>query len=268
MLMLKNCSVPDFRKEAGNKRIIPFGIGSWFKALETEGLAFLAKQCPYAIDNAFGITKVVLHGKEIPVYSPEKLRTETDCIVLLTSPIYMYDMYMQLDQMELEGKITCYGFPFMTITDNQHISEELVGKVLKNNSDNKATKIPRIIHGFWFSGEEKPPEYQRCFDSWQKKCPAYEIREWTKANYDTSKNSFLKKAIELGAWAAASDYARLDVLYQYGGFYLDMDVELIKPLDDMLDNSALFSFEKSTTIYLEVVVEEPFHPLIVKLLEK
>ncbi len=268
MLRLKNCSVPEFKKEAGKKRIIPFGVGSWFKALEAEDLGFLAEQCPYAIDNNNEKSKVNLHGKEIPVCAPEKLKTEADCIVLLVSPVYMYDMYIQLEEMRLEGNITCYGFPFMTITDSFEIDEKLLKKCLRDKSQIIDTKIPRIIHGCWFSGEMKPQSYQKCFDSWKKICPNYDIREWTMDNYDIFKHPFLKKAIEVKAWAFASDFARLDILYQFGGFYLDMDVELIQSMDDLLDNPMVLGFAKSTTVDLAVIGVKPHHPLIKELLDK
>lgn len=267
MLTLKNCSVPDFKKEVGNRRVIPFGVGSWFKTLEVEDLSFLTVQCPYAIDNDSCKYSTFLHGKKIPVYTPEMLKLETDCVILLVSPVYMYDMYKQLDEMELDGNITCYGFPFMTITESGNMSENQLDIVLQNNKGNSETKIPRIIHGFWFSGEKKTNEYQNCFDSWRKKCPDFDIREWTKENYDTETHPFMKKAIDYGAWAFASDYARLEVLYKYGGFYLDMDVELLKPLDDLLNNSAILNFSKSTTVDLAVVGAKPKHPLIKKLLD-
>lgn len=267
MLVLKNCSVHDFKKESVKRRIIPFGVGSWFKALEAEELSFLAEQCPYAIDNAGIKSKVILQGKIIPVYTPDRLKSEKECIVLLISPVFMYDMYMQLDRMNLEGNITCYGFPFMTITETYNLSDQFLEKVLRDNSKHIETSIPRILHGFWFSGAEKPKQYQQCFESWSKFCPSYEIREWTTTNYDTTKHPFLRKAVELGAWAFASDYARLDVLYHYGGFYLDMDVELIKPLDDLLHNSVVCGFSNSMTINLAVLGAKPHHPLVRKLLE-
>ncbi len=267
MLMLKNCSVPDFKNVVGEKRVIPFGVGNWFKTLETEDLLFLTEQCPYAIDNSTSISSVVLQGKEIPVFSPEKLREEKECVVLFVSPIYMYDMYIQLEKMNLEGSIICYGFPFMTITDTQAFDESAIETVLDYKKIKKA-RIPQIIHGFWFSGVKKPLEYERCYASWKKVCPDFDIVEWTKENYDISKHPFLKQAIDLEAWAFAADYARLDVLYEYGGFYLDMDVELIQSLGDLVSNAAVLGFSKSTTIDLAVLGAEPKHPLIKKLLEK
>lgn len=44
----------------------------------------------------------------------------------------------------------------------------------------------------------------------------------------------MREAASVGKWAFVSDYARIDILHEYGGIYLDTDVELLKPLDAFL----------------------------------
>ena len=56
--------------------------------------------------------------------------------------------------------------------------------------------------------------------------------------------------MELGLWAVASDYARLDTVYRMGGIYMDMDIELLKPLDSFLGNKAIFSFANNVNVDL------------------
>ena len=89
--------------------------------------------------------------------------------------------------------------------------------------------IPKKIHYFWIGGNPKPESVLYCIDSWKKYCPDYEIIEWNESNYDFTKNEYMRQAYEAKKWAFVTDYARLDVIYKYGGIYLDTDVELIKP---------------------------------------
>lgn len=103
--------------------------------------------------------------------------------------------------------------------------------------------IPKIIHYCWFGGKPLPADVKACIKSWEKHCPDYEIRRWDENNYDTTKNPFLKSAAEAKKWAFVSDYARLDIILTYGGIYLDTDVELIKPLDELLENKAYFGIQ-------------------------
>ena len=53
-------------------------------------------------------------------------------------------------------------------------------------------------------------------------------------------NSYVKEAYEAKKWAFVSDYARLKVIYENGGIYLDTDVELLKPLDELLTQKCFF----------------------------
>jgi mannosyltransferase OCH1-like enzyme len=98
-------------------------------------------------------------------------------------------------------------------------------------------KIPKILHYCWFGGNQLPDIVQRCMESWKKYCPDYEIIKWDESNFDINCCDYVKEAYEAKKWAFVSDYCRFYILNKYGGIYLDTDVELIKPLDDLLDHS-------------------------------
>lgn len=94
------------------------------------------------------------------------------------------------------------------------------------------SNIPHIIHYCWFGGSPKPELVTNCIETWRKYFPNWEIKEWNEDNYDINKVAYTKEAYEAKKWAFVADYARFDVLYQYGGIYLDTDVEFLKPLPD------------------------------------
>ena len=105
--------------------------------------------------------------------------------------------------------------------------------------------IPHIIHYFWIGGEPKPKDVQKCIESWRKFCPDFEIKEWNETNYDIHKHPYMEKAYSEKRWAFVPDYARLDVMYQYGGIYLDTDVEVLKDLSPLCVHKAFKGFENS-----------------------
>lgn len=105
--------------------------------------------------------------------------------------------------------------------------------------------IPKKIHYFWFGGAPKPSNVQKCIDSWKAHCPDYEIKEWNETNFDYRCMPFAAQAYEAKKFAFVSDVARLMVLYEEGGIYLDTDVELLKPLDSLLENKAYIGFENN-----------------------
>lgn len=94
--------------------------------------------------------------------------------------------------------------------------------------------ISKTIHYCWFGKGELPEKAKQCIESWRKYCPDYEIKEWNEENFDLDSCAYVKEAYEAKKWAFVSDYARFEILYKYGGLYFDTDVEVIKPLDDIL----------------------------------
>ena len=110
--------------------------------------------------------------------------------------------------------------------------------------------IPKIIHYCWVGGNPLPKSAQKCIKSWKKYCPDYEIIEWNESNYDFRQNQYMKEAYEAKKWGFVPDYARLDIVYRYGGIYLDTDVELVKPLDDLLQYKGFAGFESPRFVAL------------------
>lgn len=103
--------------------------------------------------------------------------------------------------------------------------------------------IPKIIHCCWFGGKPIPDSVQRYIETWKKYNPEYELRIWTEKNFDYTENRYMKEAYESKKWAFVTDYARLKVLYDYGGIYMDTDVEVLKPFDSLLEHKAFSGFE-------------------------
>lgn len=106
--------------------------------------------------------------------------------------------------------------------------------------------IPKIIHYCWFGGKPLNKLGKKCLKSWKKYCPDYEIKEWNESNYDITKNTYMHQAYENKKYGFVPDYARLDIIYNYGGIYLDTDVELIKPIDDLLELEAFAGVENNS----------------------
>ena len=122
--------------------------------------------------------------------------------------------------------------------------------------------IPKIIHYCWFGGNPLPPLALECIASWKKFLPDYEIKEWNEKNFDVNITPYTAEAYLQKKYAFVSDVARLIVIYEQGGIYMDTDVEVIKPLDDLLENKAYMSFENDEYInsfdYLSTNIDSVF----------
>ena len=124
--------------------------------------------------------------------------------------------------------------------------------------------IPKIIHFCWFGGNPLPELAQKCIASWRKYLPDYEIWQWSERplhenetlRYENENNLFDRvmefdvemipytaEAYRQKKYAFVSDYARFWILYHYGGLYFDTDVEIIRPMDDIIEKGAFMGFE-------------------------
>ncbi len=108
--------------------------------------------------------------------------------------------------------------------------------------------IPKVIHYCWFGKGKLPKLAEKCIKSWKKYCPDYKIVCINEDNFDINQNKYAREAYDAGKWAFASDYARLKVLYDEGGIYLDTDVELIKPLDALIEERGYMGFDDNGVI--------------------
>ena len=108
--------------------------------------------------------------------------------------------------------------------------------------------IPKTIHYCWFGKGKKPVKARKCIASWYKLCPDYKIVEWNESNFDINMSEYTKFCYENKKYAYLSDYVRLWAVYNYGGIYLDTDVEIIKALDELLEDEAYFGFENDSYV--------------------
>lgn len=113
--------------------------------------------------------------------------------------------------------------------------------------------IPKIIHLCWLSGDPYPPLISNCIDSWVKKLPDYEIKVWSKNSFDINSVKWVKEAVQQKKYAFAADYIRFYALYNFGGIYLDADVEVLKSFNPLLNYEYFLGEEASGDVEAAVI---------------
>ena len=94
--------------------------------------------------------------------------------------------------------------------------------------------IPKKIHFCWLSNDPYPQTIQRCIDSWHKILPDYEIVLWNFERLGNNCPDWVREAFDKKMYAFAADWIRVYALYNFGGIYLDSDVEMLRPFDNLL----------------------------------
>lgn len=133
--------------------------------------------------------------------------------------------------------------------------------------------IPKVIHYCWFGGKPLPKSALKCIASWKKYLPDYEIKRWDESNFDVNIISYTSEAYKAGKYAFVSDYARFWILYNYGGVYFDTDVEIIKPIDDIILRGPYMGVEQARDCQLTINPGLGFYadkgsPLLAELMNK
>ena len=127
--------------------------------------------------------------------------------------------------------------------------------------------IPKTIHYCWFGNGEKGELIDRCIASWREHMPEYEIIEWNEKNFDIDKYEYTRNVYSQKKWAFVADYARLVILREHGGIYLDTDMFVLKSFDDFLNNELVLGKEDNVHISAGMVAAAPRNVFIGKCLD-
>lgn len=105
--------------------------------------------------------------------------------------------------------------------------------------------IPKTIHHV-YCGAPVPPVMAAYMQTAIDLNPTWERRLWTADNLDELGLNYDKLLAVFEAPVHVSDYVRLAALLKFGGIYLDSDVEVVRPLDSLLDNLAVAATQDDT----------------------
>lgn len=246
MVNLINISIKQLMKNKTGKIYI-FGASKRLKSYKNIlPLYSLSEVADYIVDNdetKWG-QNILLDNIMYTIISPQQMIdniSNQDKILIVS--IHYEEIVNQLDSVSKLDGIGCYILDYIYAFNDGYIDIDYYEKCKGNKY-----YIPPVIHYCWFGGNPIPEEYVKYIATWKKKCPDYDILQWDESNYDVYKHPYIAKAYKDRKWAFVSDYARLDIIYNYGGIYLDTDVELLKGLDELRKFRVYFGFESETYI--------------------
>ena len=234
-----NCYEKDFIDVIQKKKIVCFGAGNELKRICSQYPQIVDKiHCIF--DNNKHGTPMNINDRFIPIvpFSHNSI-LKNEFIGVISTVSYADEIIRQLDDCAFLDGMSVF-FPFFFKTKEEEMSIASRPDLL----------IPKKIHYCWFGNNDIPKQFLENIETWKRYCPDYEIIKWDEDNYDISKNTYMKQAYNARKWGFVPDYARLDIIHQEGGIYLDTDVELLKPLDDLLGFKMFCGFERNEYVAL------------------
>lgn len=244
--MLKVCDRRQFVEKVNKVDfVVCFGAGKYLKILENLCVnTIVCEKLKCIVDNDIEKqnSKIIVEKKEIEVFSIDELkkRKYENYVIIITCSAYR-EVLDQLNKDNYFQNIDTYCLTHILLLEKENTAMQK--KVPSDFRLEKVQLIPKVIHYCWFGGGQVPDKYKYWMESWKKFCPDYEIIEWNEQNYDVTKNLYMRQAYENRKWGFVPDYARMDIIYRYGGIYLDTDVELVQGFDDLLYQRGFLGFE-------------------------
>lgn len=219
---------------------------------EIIGRNSILDEIDFFVDNSIAkqMSGIEIADRPFCVYSFEKAneKLKGKNVVILITNLRYEDLIIQMENFDnlKDKKVFCLEFIKALKQEESDLQKE-IPKSIKLLSE---PIIPKKIHYCWVGGNSIPERNRKWMESWKKYCPDYEIIEWNESNYDFHKVKYMHQAYEAKKWGFVPDYARLEIIYNCGGIYLDTDVELISNLDDLLYQDAYAAFEKTQFVNL------------------
>lgn len=131
-----------------------------------------------------------------------------------------------------------------------------------------SSRTPKILHYCWFGKGKKPVGFNSFLNGWKRNLPDFEIIEWNESNFDINCCRYVREAYDSKKFAFVSDYVRLYALFEFGGVYLDTDVEVCKDLTPLLNIADVtFGFEEKSWVCTSTIIAKPNSPFIKKYIQ-
>lgn len=244
MVVEKDYDLDELKRYIKDNKIYLFGCGNqgqrWIYYLEDFGLS---NQILGVIDNNSQKWNTKLKGLrgEYEIISPKDFIVNRHTDSVFVTSIYYKEIVEQLTGMSVGKVINCiYADGVLCNVLNQSRYEQVI-------KESEKPLIPKVIHYVWLGGK-MPENVKKNIEQWKNLCTDYEFKLWNEDNYDIKKNDYVYEAYKKKKWGFASDYIRLDVIYNEGGIYLDTDVEMIKSPDELLYQYGFFCVDGTLSV--------------------
>lgn len=126
--------------------------------------------------------------------------------------------------------------------------------------------IPQRIHLIWLGPKNPPAIFKDCLTSIKKHLPHWQVKIWRDEDVPGLKLYNQKYYDEEINYGAKSDLLRYEILYKFGGVYIDVDMVLLKSLDILHHTyefyTGLEANDNEAILGNAIIASIPGHPIL------
>lgn len=201
------------------------------EASDTDGLIFYG---PY-ISLPRGRYSIALHFSALPGRGHVQLSTYQDGGLRLLADVAVASQDLVNDSLSLTFEVTdevAEGVEFLLHgrgIDHLVVDKAIVSVAAEGEGAGQRPSKPhmKLLHRIYFGFDGKPDAFAKYLDTWKSQLPDFEIVNWNASNLPMGINEYVRKLYKEKDHAFLTDYFRWWVLREYGGTYLDADVEVV-----------------------------------------
>lgn len=140
--------------------------------------------------------------------------------------------------------------------------------------------IPRVLHRIWFGNRPRPVRYDDYWSQWLAMHPGWELNTWTERNLPPLRNQRQFDACAVTAKAGVpmpheravavqrADIAAYELVWRFGGVYVNCDMQPLRPLNDLLEYPAFAGMEDERHLCNAVLAAEQGSPFFDAVIEE
>jgi mannosyltransferase OCH1-like enzyme len=133
-----------------------------------------------------------------------------------------------------------------------------------NATEELEVTIPKIFHRIWLGKQQMPDEFVWYGETWAKHHPDWTMLLWTDENLPDLINQ--QEFLLAETTSYKSDILRYEVIYRYGGIYIDTDLECLRNIEPLLKGVHAFAAQENAHILCAAIFgAEQGHPLMADL---
>lgn len=189
--------------------------------------------------------------------------------ILLIAPISSLTAVSHLPFDASMSVVPYYLPPEMTHNKDWKLLKQLYEDYHHQSRLAKEYTIPKLIHLIWL-GSPLPERCKLMVSSWQKYHPDWTIKVWN--DEDAASFQFTNQAAfdKARNWGEKSDIWRYEILFRYGGLYVDTDFECLQPFDDLHRSCEFYTGIGQSTdpvLLIGIIGSRPEHPILKAIIE-